>query len=188
MCDRYDVNVLRVVIITISNGSQCDPWGYYIEFLTQPVVNIAVNKIDIWRVRKHLSRAHVNGLIVKSSSALQNQLWRHNQHVKRPCRCVKIVALIVICGFIMPCRKQNNVCTVVKNSWCVHSRVILLFNSLVAYRKGKSTPKYPASRECINRFPTAHTLSSLYCTYHQRLHSRTVVSLHKLIQKLCNMI
>ena len=62
-----------------SNASEFitgDTWIYIVYevkyILTRPVVNIAVNKIDIWRVRYHFSRDRVT--IVWS-------LWRHQQSI-----------------------------------------------------------------------------------------------------------
>ena len=43
----------------------------------------------------------------------------------------------VIYEFVMSCKKQNNVCTLVTNCLCTHSSVILVFISLVAAQLGK---------------------------------------------------
>ena len=60
-----------------------------------------------------------------------NRLWRHQQNENRVCetrgRCDKIIVFIVIYGFVMSCKKWNNVCTLVTNCFCTHSSVILVF-------------------------------------------------------------
>ena len=79
-------------------------------FLTWTVMNIAVNKIDIWRVRYHFSRDDVTVVW---------PLWRHQQNVSWASetrrRCVKIVIFIVIYGFLMSCEKYNDMIYVL--SW-----------------------------------------------------------------------
>ena len=49
-------------------------------------------------------------------------------------RCVKIV-FVVTYGFIISCKKQNNVCARVTNCLCIHSSVILVFMSRVVQHK-----------------------------------------------------
>ena len=70
-----------------------------------------------------------------------NQLWCHQQSDIRASEtqrwCVKIVIFIVIYGFVMSCKKQNNVCTLMRNCFCAHSSVIFMFISLVASQLGK---------------------------------------------------
>ena len=75
-------------------------------FLARPAVNIAVNKIDIQRVRYLYSRDRVttvwslprlNQSIVRSSAERKQSEWNTE-------RCVKIVVLVVMYGFVM-CKK-----------------------------------------------------------------------------------
>ena len=51
--------------------------------------------------------------------------WRHQQNNNRTNetrgRIVKIVFVIFIYGFVMSCKKWNNVCTLVTNYFCTHS-------------------------------------------------------------------
>ena len=60
-----------------------------------------------------------------------NRLWRHQQNENRASetrgQCVKIVLFIVNYKFVMSCKKQNNVCTLVKSCFCTHLRVLLMF-------------------------------------------------------------
>ena len=59
-----------------------------------------------------------------------NRLWRHQQSIniasKIP-RYVKIVILIIVYGLITPCKKQDNVCTVVTNCLYAQSKNSLGF-------------------------------------------------------------
>ena len=72
---------------------------------------------------------------------ISNRLWRHQQNVDRKSetrgRCVRTVVFIVICGFVMSCKKWNNVCTLMTNCLCTHFSDILTFISFVAEQLGK---------------------------------------------------
>ena len=72
---------------------------------------------------------------------ISTRLWRHQQNVDWASeprgRCVKIFVFIVVYGFVMSCKKQNHVCTLMTNCVRAHSSVILLFISLVAVQLGK---------------------------------------------------
>ena len=63
-------------------------------------------------------------------------LWRQQQNVNPASeargRCVKIFIFIIIFIVVMLCKKWNNVCTLVRNCFCTHSSVILVFVSLIA--------------------------------------------------------
>ena len=67
---------------------------------------------------------------------ITNRLWRHQQNVKRASETrgwhATILVFSVIDGFVMLCKKKNNVCTLVTNCLCAHLSVILVFISLVA--------------------------------------------------------
>ena len=104
-------------------------------FLTRPAVNIAVNKIDIWRVRCHLSRVHFT--IVRS-------LWCHRQSSVTPSAnvkpasetrwwCVKVLVFM----YVLLCRTRFYVCTLVTNFLCAHSSVILVFISFLLRNSGR---------------------------------------------------
>ena len=62
--------------------------------------------------------------------AIGNRLWRHQQNENRVSetrgRCVKLVVFIVIYGFVMSCKKLNNVCILVTDHFCARSSVILV--------------------------------------------------------------
>ena len=72
---------------------------------------------------------------------ISNRLQCHQQNEDRASetrgRCVKIVSFIVNYGFVMSCKKWNNVCTLVTNCFCTHSGVIVVFISHVASQLGK---------------------------------------------------
>ena len=80
---------------------------YVYDFLTRPVVYIAVkksisSKLDII--------IHVIALqLSRYCDVISNQLWRHRQKEDRASekrgRFVKIVVFIVIYGFVMSCKK-----------------------------------------------------------------------------------
>ena len=62
---------------------------------------------------------------------ISNRLWRHQQNVKQTSKTraqwVKIVEFIVIYGFAVSCKKENNVCTLVTNYFWAHSSINLVF-------------------------------------------------------------
>ena len=76
---------------------------------------------------------------------INSRLWRHQQHVNWASetwgRCVEIVVFIVVCEFVMSCKKQNNVCTLVTNCLCSHSSVIFVFISLAAASTRQINPQ-----------------------------------------------
>ena len=100
----------------------------------------AVNKLDIWGVRHHFPRDCATSVWL---------LWRHQQSIVTSSAERKqsdwdtetmweyIVVFVVIYGFVMSCKKLNNVCTLVTNCLCAHSSFILVFISLVAVQLGK---------------------------------------------------
>ena len=81
-----------------------------------------------------------------SSPRMHRQLWRHHKNVNRPsgarCRCGEIVFLIVIHGFIMSCKKQNDACTVVTNYFCANSTDISQNIPLVSAWKVRHSNPY----------------------------------------------
>ena len=97
-------------------------------------------------MRYHYLRDRVT--IVWSLWRHQQQLWRHQQNENRASetggRCINVVGFIVIYGFVMSCKKLNDVCTIVTNCFGAHSRVIFVFISIVAAQIGKWTPKEPS--------------------------------------------
>ena len=77
---------------------------------------------------------------------IANRLWRHQQNVGRASEWyandmrewyAKILVFSLIYGFVMSCKKWNNICTLVTNCLCAHSSVILVLISLVAAQLGK---------------------------------------------------
>ena len=91
-----------------------------IYFLTRPVVNIALNKsisneLDI---TIHVIASQLPG----HCDAISTRLWRHQPNENRASetrgRRVKLVVFIVIYGFVMSCKKLNNVYTLVTNRFC----------------------------------------------------------------------
>ena len=72
---------------------------------------------------------------------ITNPLWRHQQNVKRARGDAGVMCeaprYSVIYGFVMSCKKWNDVCTFVTNCLCAHSSVVLVFISLVAAQLGK---------------------------------------------------
>ena len=98
---------------------------------------------------------------------ISNQLWRHQQNENWASetrgRCVKIVVFIIIYGFIMSCKKLNNVCTLMINCFCAHSSVILVFISLVDNPGNKHQNNLSWA---VKHFVTqVHTLSSIYFNF-----------------------
>ena len=82
-------------------------------------------------------------------------LWRHWQSIVtssaecKPSEWVTVSTcedhrFFVIYGFVMSCKKYNNVCTLVTNGSCAHTSIFRVFISLVAAQ---------SSRERINRSP-----------------------------------
>ena len=71
---------------------------------------------------------------------ISTRLWRHQQNVDRASeprgRCVKIVVFIVVFGFVISCKKWDNVCTLVTNCLRAHSSVILEFISSLLRNSG----------------------------------------------------
>ena len=123
-------------------------------FLTRPVANIAVNKIDIKGVKYHFSRARVT--IIWS-------LWRHQQSIatssaerNRPTetrgRCVKIVVVIVIYGFVMSYKKYNNVCTLVTVYALPRVLFWCLFPRLLRWNNPPMSAKPFATHACFRLF------------------------------------
>ena len=104
------------------------------QFLTWPAVNIAVNNIDMWRVRYHVIASQLSASQLSGHcDVISNRLWRHQQNENRVSetrgRCVKLVVFIVIYGFVMSCKKYINVITLLTNRSCAHSSAILVFIS-----------------------------------------------------------
>ena len=142
-----EINALKQHAIVWTNDDQVmwreiaslDYNNELIVVLIRPAVNIAVNKsiyneleITIHVIASKLSRY---------CDAIRNRLWRHQQNEDRASetrvRCVKIVVFIVIYGFVVSYKKQNNTCTLVKNCFGAHLNVIFVFISLVASQLGK---------------------------------------------------
>ena len=77
-------------------------------FLARPVVNIAVNKIDILWVRYHYSRDRAT--IVGHCDVINSRLWRQQQNENRASetrgRCVNIVVLSSFVDSLCRERKQ----------------------------------------------------------------------------------
>ena len=101
-----------------------------------PWIKSISNELDI---TIHVIAPQLSG----HSDVISNGLWRHQQNENWACetrgQCVKIVVFIVIYGFVMSCKKWNNVCTLVTNCICAHSSVILVFISRVANKHQNNT-------------------------------------------------
>ena len=91
--------------------------------------------------------------------------------------CVWRSSFSVIYGFVMSCKKWNNVCTLVTNCLCTHSSVNLVFISLECYF-GVYFPRCCATRE-IN---TKITLSWAHKQFATRVH--TLFSMSELTMAL----
>ena len=103
-----------------------------------PWIKSISNELDIII---HMTASQLSG----HCDVISNRLWRHQQNENWASetrgRCVNIVVFIVIIGFVMSCKKWNDVCTLVMNRFYAHSSVILVFISLVASQLGKLTPE-----------------------------------------------
>ena len=90
---------------------------------------------------------------------INNRLWCHQQKEGRASetrgRCVKIV----IYGFVMSCKKKNNVCTLMTNYFCNHSSIIFVFISL--FPTQKINTKITLSWVLEQFITRIHTLSGL---------------------------
>ena len=99
-------------------------------------MNIAVNTIDI-DITFHMIASQLSGYC----DIISNWLWHHQQNMKWVSetrrQCVKIVDFIIIYGFIIACKKWNNICNLVMNCLCAHWSVILVFIFLAAMQLRK---------------------------------------------------
>ena len=122
-----------------------------------PWIKSIFNELDII---SHVIASHLSG----HCDVISNRLWRHQANVNRAreTRGVKIVVFIVIYGFIMSCKKWNNVCTLVTNCLCTHSSVILVFIFLVAAQLRKWTPNITPSWPHHKKFATRVDLPTLF--------------------------
>ena len=127
-------------------------------------MNIAVNKIDIERVRYHLSRVRVTIVwslwrhrrsIVTSSAERNASEWDTGIMCEYPC-------FSVIYGFVMSSEKYNNVCTLETNCLCTHPSAILVFISLVAAQTREINTKITLSWAYKQFATRVHTLFSMY--------------------------
>ena len=125
--------------------SVCKTRCYVQTFLTRPPVNIAVDKIDLQRVRYHYSRDRVT--IVSLLWRHHSRLWRHQQDEDRASetqgRCVKIVILSSFMDSF--CRVRNKIMHVL--SWrtapvLIRVSILYLFPSLLRHlgEKHKNNP------------------------------------------------
>ena len=76
----------------------------------------------------------IHGIVSQLSrycDVINNPLWCHQQNEdwasETRGRCVKIVIFIVIYGFVMSCKKLNNICTLMMNCFCTHWSDIFMF-------------------------------------------------------------
>ena len=120
-----------------------------------PWIKPIFNELDI---TCHVFASQLSG----HCDVIANRLWRHQQNVKRASETrgwhANILVFIVIDGFVMSCKKWNNVCTTVTNCLCAHSSVILVlcFPRCCATRE-KNT-KITLSRAHIQFATRVHTL------------------------------
>ena len=86
-------------------------------FFTRPAVNIAVKK-SIYNELDHVISSQLSG----HCDTISSRLWRHQQNENRMSETkdsyVKIIVFIVIYGFVMWCKKWNNLCSLVANCFC----------------------------------------------------------------------
>ena len=82
-----------------------------------PWIKSISNELDI---TIHVIAPQVSG----NCDVIGKRSWRDQQNENRASetrgRCVKLVVFIVIYGFVISCKKQNNVCTLVTNRFCAH--------------------------------------------------------------------
>ena len=75
-----------------------------------PWIKWISNELDI---TCHVFASQLSG----HCDVITNRLWHHQQNVRRASKtrgwCVKILVFSVIYGFLMLCKKWNNVCTLV---------------------------------------------------------------------------
>ena len=107
---------------------------------------------------------------------ISNRLWRHQQNVNRASetrdRCVKIIVFIVIYGFVMPCKKRNNVhpCEKVIGMFFQHriwSR-LLDINRLCLVcikRSTEEVKKCQISKRGYQQGPSVETLKKAPCQF-----------------------
>ena len=102
----------------------------YVHFLDDlprisPWIKSIFNELDIII---HVIASQLSG----HCDVINNRLWRHQQNENWASdtrgRCVNIVVFIVIYGFVMPCKKLNNVCNLMTNCFRAHASVIFRWN------------------------------------------------------------
>ena len=97
---------------------------------------------------------------------IANRLWRHQQNIKRARHSTGIMCedprFSVIYGFVMSCKKLDNVCTLVTNCLCTHSSVILVFISCTVCATREINTKITLSWAHKQFATRVHTLFSIY--------------------------
>ena len=120
-------------------------------FINEETTNlhVSVNIPDIWNVYFWHDRSWISPWIkpipnefditicviapqlTGHCDVISNRLWVHQQNVNRATgtrdRCVTIIVSIVIYGFVMSCKKWNNICTPMTNWRCSQSSGIVGF-------------------------------------------------------------
>ena len=102
-------------------GCDCLTWYNIYCILTRPWLSPWMKSISSeFDIIIHVIASHLSG----HCDVISNRMWRHRQNENWVCetrgRCVKIVIFVVIYGFVMSCKKWNNVCTLVTNCFNVH--------------------------------------------------------------------
>ena len=119
-------------------------FNHRLVFLMQLAINVYIDSaskdyflherpwISLWMSNELDITVHViASQLSHDCDVIRNRLWRHQQNEDQASEtlgwCVKIVVFIVIYGFVMSCKKYNNVCTLMTNCFCAHSSVIVVF-------------------------------------------------------------
>ena len=95
---------------------------------------------------------------------ISNRLWQHqneNQASETWGWCVKIVAFTVIYGFVMSCKKWNNVCTLMTNFFGAHSSVILV----LIKKRNKHQNNPPGNAETVRHSSTIRFALSIRLSF-----------------------
>ena len=99
--------------------------------LVRPAVSPWIKSMFELNITTHVIASQLSGFL--TSSAIECDVIGRNRASETRGRCVKIIVFIVMYGFVMSCKKWNDICTLVTNCLCTNSRVLFwrLFPSLL---------------------------------------------------------